>query len=241
MRFVAGPSEQPASQHPTQAQAPASSPTKSLQSQTAAQLLTKPLPRFTTFSTSIDTLISHFTPIQSQQRYRTGNGKGKEKEGSIMPGMALEIAGPPGSGKTSIALAVMLSARMSSAPDDGDGGEVLIIGQLVIPGDRSWLTSMKDTEGAFTPERILKAAQASTRNTARMYHFTETYLDLSHQLRVAKSYAQRHTSHADCDSGSNDCSAQYNGRLARTTPKGQPITSKGLWQSLTRICRSTWS
>lgn len=59
----------------------------------------------------------------------------------LLPGMSLEITGPPGSGKTSMAIAFALSARLGrwrGAEEEGyeeeaeDIGEVLIIGQLSV-------------------------------------------------------------------------------------------------------------
>jgi DNA replication protein DnaC len=72
------------------------------------------------------------------------NGKGKEREwdgeaGSVVPGMTLEISGPPGGGKTVLAIALALSSRLK----DGElfSGEVLIVGKyasfsMIPPDDR---------------------------------------------------------------------------------------------------------
>jgi KaiC/GvpD/RAD55 family RecA-like ATPase len=49
------------------------------------------------------------------------------KDGAIVPGMSVEISGPPGSGKTVLSIALAINARMSA--DGEDGAEVLMIGR----------------------------------------------------------------------------------------------------------------
>lgn len=71
--------------------------------------------------------------------------------------MSIEISGPPGGGKSSLALAIAMSARLSPgnltnsvrADDQSEKGEVLLI----------------DTEGSMTSERLFKAAQRIHGNT----------------------------------------------------------------------------
>ncbi|KAK8864518.1 hypothetical protein IAR55_001768 [Kwoniella newhampshirensis] len=136
-----------------------------VQSSTAAELLsTILLPHFSTFSTSLDTLISRFGDPSSQYDHardgRSRKGKEKEDTGAIVPGMTVEISGPPGGGKTAVALGIVLSARMakmrgvdvSSDVEEGrrESGEVLIV----------------DTEGAITSERVFAAAEIITRTTS---------------------------------------------------------------------------
>lgn len=50
------------------------------------------------------------------------------KNGPVVPGMSVEISGPPGSGKTVISTGLAINARMSG-DGDGDDAEVLIVGQ----------------------------------------------------------------------------------------------------------------
>ncbi|OWZ62299.1 hypothetical protein AYX14_04120 [Cryptococcus neoformans] len=126
-----------------------------VQSTTAADLLsTSDLPHFSTFSSSLDALISH---LSSSTDALPKQGEESDQRGSIVPGMSIEITGPPGGGKSSIALAVAMSARLSPgnftnsirADDQNGKGEVLLI----------------DTEGSMTSERIFKAAQRIHGNT----------------------------------------------------------------------------
>ena len=48
------------------------------------------------------------------------------KDGAIVPGMSVEISGPPGAGKTVLVTALAVNARMSAEGEDD--AEVLIIG-----------------------------------------------------------------------------------------------------------------
>ena len=115
---------------------------------TAAELLsTKTLPHFSTCSSSVDHLISFFDPHfgtrtdgHAREEVNDWKGRGGVLEGSIVPGMTLELSGPPGAGKTAIAVGIALSARSGRRvrhPDsvsdgvlnDNDVGEVLLIGQ----------------------------------------------------------------------------------------------------------------
>lgn len=100
------------------------SPTKAL---TAAELLsTAALPRFSTFSPSLDRLIARHSTATSQGHMGYEWITNEQIRGSVMPGMSVEISGPPGSGKTVIGLSLALSARMQN--DDNGSPEVLIIG-----------------------------------------------------------------------------------------------------------------
>lgn len=110
---------------------------QAIQSSTAADLLDPTsLPRFSTLSETLDSLIE-------QRTYSGGERTDQDREsippgsGAIVPGMAVEIAGPPGIGKTSLAVGLALNARMgrrgkrrSSLRGGGETGEVLIIGTL---------------------------------------------------------------------------------------------------------------
>ncbi|WWC62107.1 uncharacterized protein I303_104697 [Kwoniella dejecticola CBS 10117] len=135
-------------------------PHSQIQASTAADLLSSAyLPHFSTSSTSVDHLIAHFQDPHKRQASKRPTRKGKEKEASaaITPGMTVEIAGPPGIGKTSMALAVVLSARLTAADqaneeEEAESGEVLII----------------DSEGGITAERVRAAAGSLTRTRATL-------------------------------------------------------------------------
>lgn len=94
--------------------------------------------------------------------------------------MAVEISGPPGIGKTSIAVGLALSARMdrrrrrrNSLSRAEDVGEVLIVGELCVldrtPLERIELTSLRDTEGSISVNRLQTAAEAITRTSDSKY------------------------------------------------------------------------
>lgn len=145
---------------------PPSRPSASqIQATTAASLLsTDALPRFSTCIDALDDLLAHFVPSSAPPPLFTQNGepsgtqdpKGKRRAGNITPGMSVEIAGPPGIGKSCVALAMAVDARFmacrkrrrrSSQGGEvrGEGGEALIIGEYLgvpsIPmGRRSRLT-----------------------------------------------------------------------------------------------------
>lgn len=124
-----------------------SQPVKAINSSTATDLLiAASRNRFGTFSPSLDQLISHFSPGPSKHagtatialgNPRTSTSrKGKEKErsldsGHVCSGMAIEIAGPPGGGKTAIAIGLSLSARLSRGGDE-EAIEVLVIGMSAV-------------------------------------------------------------------------------------------------------------
>ncbi|WVN88426.1 uncharacterized protein L203_103636 [Cryptococcus depauperatus CBS 7841] len=128
-----------------------------VQSSTAADLLsTKLLPRFSTLSTSIDGLINQFGVIPSEE-IAFGKSNAKRYIGAVVPGMTIELSGPPGIGKSAIVIALALNSRCGGGSKETkstgrqqnwDSGEVLII----------------DTEGAITSERLLKAAANVIRN-----------------------------------------------------------------------------
>lgn len=104
------------------------------------------LPRFSTFCNPLDDLIAEFNSDIRSHWIR----KGKQKagyDGSISPGMVVEVAGPPGSGKTSIGVALALSARLgrwTNRDEDSDiePGEVLIVGTLALRHGRSFTDCM---------------------------------------------------------------------------------------------------
>ncbi|WVQ72375.1 hypothetical protein IAR50_001927 [Cryptococcus sp. DSM 104548] len=119
-----------------------------IHSATAADLLsTASRPHFSTLSASLDSLLGKFGgPSEHSKAQYSRKGKEKEHAGSIVPGMVVEISGPPGGGKTAIALALALSGRVSGRKEmdvNEVAGEVLII----------------DTEGAMTTDRLHKAAR----------------------------------------------------------------------------------
>lgn len=117
-----------------------------MHSSTASELL-RPLSRirFSTLSVALDELIGHFAPPRLVPTDDgTLNLKGKQRAsaplaGPIAPGMVLEVSSPPGGGKTSVAIAVALSARLlelsaqelleGSAEEPVKAPEVLIIGE----------------------------------------------------------------------------------------------------------------
>lgn len=123
---------------------PATTQTSPIKSSTAAELLSSASKhRFSTLSPSLDRLIAQFSPSMA---YNTHNGVEDPKRlwqetkyGAIVPGMSVEISGPPGSGKTVLSTALAINARMSG---EGDSDvEVLIIGE----GQRSdWHLSEAD-------------------------------------------------------------------------------------------------
>ncbi|WVR06935.1 hypothetical protein IAU60_003971 [Kwoniella sp. DSM 27419] len=151
---------------------------------TAADLLSPAnLPRFTTQSVSLDTLISKFSfpagpssPGHSQTLASpTRKGKEKDRTGAIHPGMTLEISGPPGGGKTSVALGIALGARCSGAlseDDDSSAGNA---------SGRESEVLLIDTEGGITAERIHAAAELLCRSNARR---TSDVLQGIHIVRV---------------------------------------------------------
>ena len=110
-------------------------------SSTAAELLsTASLPHFSTLCPSLDRLISHFSSDSrnSENEFARGKGKGRLLEGGIAPGMAIELCGPPGGGKSAISVGIVLSARLGNQDpkeqETGEGvvdesGDVLVIGE----------------------------------------------------------------------------------------------------------------
>jgi RAD51-like protein 2 len=118
---------------------PTKPPSSPVKSSTAAELLsTSSRHRFSTLSPSLDRLIAQFTPSLA---YNTHNGVEdpqrlwqETKNGAIVPGMSVEISGPPGAGKTVISIALAINARMSAEGDDNP--EVLIIGELDVMRQR---------------------------------------------------------------------------------------------------------
>ncbi|ODN94175.1 hypothetical protein L198_05026 [Cryptococcus wingfieldii CBS 7118] len=152
-----------------------------IHSATAADLLsTATHPHFSTFSASLDGLIGKFSLSISSEAGSSRKGKERLHTGSIVPGMVVEISGPPGGGKSAIALAVSLSARESGQKErelnghpegkaHSEFGEVLII----------------DTEGAMTTERLYEAARAVVEGDKRLPH---DVLQGIHLLRVSTQH-----------------------------------------------------
>ncbi|GMK55255.1 hypothetical protein CspeluHIS016_0203110 [Cutaneotrichosporon spelunceum] len=117
---------------------PSSRPPSPSRAQTAADLLhAVPGPRFSTLSGAIDGLLAHYSPLHVAPQPLNLKGKGRALGGAVVPGMVLEISGPPGSGKSAVALSTALSGAVG-------GFEALII----------------DTEGAMVAQRIKAAAGA---------------------------------------------------------------------------------
>lgn len=148
-------------------------------STTATELLqSQNRTRFSTFSTALDNLIWHFAPSAAEEIAPPLNLKGKARAlipgaGAITPGMVLEISGPPGGGKTSVALAVALSARMGDGGEEGEGKEkpqVLFIGEL----EKS--QADVDTEGSVTPGRV-KLALETFMEEAKTREFSSILAD----------------------------------------------------------------
>lgn len=108
-----------------------SRPTQQQSSRASDLLSSAAETRFSTLSISLDTLIGHFSsipPPHSTQR----NMKGRDRSlvcAPITPGMVVELSGPPGGGKTCIALAIALSARLAGSSPP----EVLLIGNAAKP------------------------------------------------------------------------------------------------------------
>lgn len=135
---MTGPSQLHASLRPPPSQSPVKAHDGSL---SASALLSSPASaRFSTFSSTLDSLIGEFADMHPRQTSRKGKVRAGEN-GMLVPGMSLEITGPPGSGKTSMAIAFALSARLGrwrGAEEEGyeeeaqDIGEVLIIGPPII-------------------------------------------------------------------------------------------------------------
>jgi RAD51-like protein 2 len=105
----------------------------------ASALLSSPSEcRFSTLSRPIDTLVGHFAQVAPRNR------KGKERAGAtgtIVPGMSLEISGPPGSGKTAMSIALALSARLGrwrGAEEEGYEEEDEHIGEVLLIGKSSF-------------------------------------------------------------------------------------------------------
>ncbi|CAD6581699.1 MAG: hypothetical protein TREMPRED_003069 [Tremellales sp. Tagirdzhanova-0007] len=154
-------SSSPSKRSPTLLAGPPSSDSH-VHSSTAAELLsTAALPHFSTLCTSLDRLISHFgsDPKNIEASYTRGKGKGRLLEGGITPGMAIELCGPPGGGKSAISIGIALSARLGNQDLEQQQtaaglGEVLVI----------------DTEGAITPDRVYKAAASIPRQSSSQYY-----------------------------------------------------------------------
>ncbi|KAL7421892.1 hypothetical protein Q5752_003664 [Cryptotrichosporon argae] len=114
----------------------------------ASSLLTQPATRYSTLSRALDDLVASFSPFSVPRGAL--NLKGKQRAwdgGAVGPGMVLEVSGPPGAGKSSLALALAMSARMGSG--EGSEGEVLVV----------------DTEGGITPSRLRDTADSLARHT----------------------------------------------------------------------------
>ncbi|OCF41866.1 hypothetical protein I317_04276 [Kwoniella heveanensis CBS 569] len=153
--LTAGPSKQPEVSGSQQAFHPSH-----IRASTAADLLSSAyLPRFSTQSSSLDNLIASFRPVERSASPAFPSKKGKEKAhaGSIVPGMTIEVCGPPGGGKTTVVLGIVLSARMATVSGRGSmvngGDEVEEAGEVLLI----------DTEGGIAAERIHAMAEILTR------------------------------------------------------------------------------
>ena len=95
--------------------------------------------------------------------------------GSVVPGMTLEICGPPGGGKTALATSIVISALTASATPRHQAvsqREVLIVGELSptrFPGVGAH--GGPDTEGGHSPERLLEALTKSEREDQGVSRF----------------------------------------------------------------------
>ncbi|ORX35778.1 P-loop containing nucleoside triphosphate hydrolase protein [Kockovaella imperatae] len=127
-------------------------PSKATASTATALLNDQRLSTFNTGCEVIDDLIyrtwSRSSELSRGNTTVIGNSQ-RDQGGSIVPGMTLEVSGPPGGGKTALVCGIIISA-LSIAPDEEaeSAGQILVV----------------DTEGGFTPERILNAWQTDSRS-----------------------------------------------------------------------------
>ncbi|BEJ16331.1 hypothetical protein CspHIS471_0509360 [Cutaneotrichosporon sp. HIS471] len=142
---------------------PASRPSSPTRPQTAADLLhAAPGPRFSTLSGALDGLLAHYSPLHLEPHPHNLKGKGRAPVGAVVPGMVIEISGPPGSGKSAVALSMALSGAV-------EGTDALVI----------------DTEGAMTAQRIEAAARAFLDSLPEPGSTVEEMLGRIHVMRVA--------------------------------------------------------
>lgn len=92
--------------------------------QRASDLLhASPGPVFSTLSGAFDDLLSNYSPLHTEPHTPNLKGKGRELGGAVVPGMVVEVSGPPGAGKSAVGLSMALSGALR-------GSEALIIGKL---------------------------------------------------------------------------------------------------------------
>lgn len=119
-------------------------PSSPIKASTAAELLSSSASnRFSTYSPSLDRLIAQYSPSMAHD---TTHGVTDPKrlwqasrDGAIVPGMSVEISGPPGVGKSVLVTALAINARL--AQDDKNSAEVLVVGEHRVNSDRHGLMS----------------------------------------------------------------------------------------------------
>lgn len=144
--------------------------------------------------------------------------------GSIIPGMTLELSGPPGGGKTAIAVGIGLSARLrlhvrdaeiDEQTDGSNMGEVLIVGKLsVIVLVKAEKARRIDTEGGITPDRVYKAAVSLTLTSSGMVRLPSILDPADVTASIASIGHPGDPPHPHSYTSSDDRLPDYDGRLA---------------------------
>lgn len=83
---------------------------------------------------SLDRLIAQYSPSMAHNREHGVTDAERlwqaSRDGAIVPGMSVEISGPPGGGKTAMATALAINARL--AEDEKNSAEVLVVGESAV-------------------------------------------------------------------------------------------------------------